>query len=180
MKKIIILIVLIFTIAFLLKNDKKEYLPNSENLTVNNVFVNQQIEEENEKRTNLYKYSIKLIISNVSEYLDDKEYIAIQSKEFVDLNEVQIQEIFTYISDLYNIAIIDGNYDDLIELGIEDGNGEQKGIFIQIPHIEMQVDSAEVHIGATYASLGAEGYKINVIFREGKWLLLNMELLWEA
>lgn len=180
MKKIIIVIILVIAIVFLLKYSKREYLSNGEDLTTNDEYVNQQIEESDERRLDLYIYSIKLIVSNVSKYIDEKEYIAFQSEELIGLNDDQIQEVFNYISDLYDIEVVDGDYDDLVDRGIDSGNGEPEGIFIQMSHVEMQGDSAEVHIGAGYASLGGEGYKIFLNYREGRWYLLNMELLWEA
>lgn len=180
MKKIIYLFGLALVITSLFIFSIKGIMPGNENLSTNEDLENQEFIDEDQRRIDLYKYTVKQTLYNVSQHLYDKKYIAIQDEHLLDLNEVHKQELLDYISDTFDIDVYFGNYEEMIDQGIEDANLEPKGLFIHINLIEFQGNSAEIDMGASYASLGGEGYKVILEYKDGKWRIVSMDLLWEA
>lgn len=180
MKKIIFLFGLVVVITSLFIFCIKVIMPGNENPATNEDLENQEFIDEDQRRIDLYKYTVKQTLYNVSQHLKDKKYIAIQGEHLLDLDEVHKQELLDYISDIFDIDVYFASYEDMISKGMEDVNLDQQGLFIQINLIEFQGNSAEIDISASYASLGGEGYKVILEYKDGKWGIVSMDLLWEA
>lgn len=180
MKKKSIVIIILIVLAFLLNVSDKSHLVTEEQIISSKEHPSLKIDDEDNRIIELYKYSIKVTINTVSKYLAEKEFIAIQSEDLSSLSEVQIGELFNYISDTFDIEVVNGEYTDMLEQGKENDDEKQKGIYIQISYVNMEDDFAEIHTGVGYAPLGGEGYKITVKYWDGAWRLVNMEMIWQA
>jgi hypothetical protein len=181
MKKIIISLLIVIFASITSMGCTRRNINNSTKEIISQPTKENNIEEHTEEsqRSKLYALAFDAVWEMSKGLNDNIKYISINTKTFKDFSKEDKAQLFKYISDKYNVTMLDMSMDELKNEGYVKDLSFKEGVLFQVDKYNSYSSKSVSFEGMKWRSgLGAIGFSFEGKNKNNKWILKKCNMTW--